>query len=132
VRAPLERDTSYLLRHGHTYSGHPTACAASLANLDVIEREHLIDRAAVIAERLGGGLRSLADDGLLAEARGDGGVWAAGLNESHDANVLREGLLERGVIARAIGTNTLAYCPPLVTTDAQLDTLVDTLADVLR
>jgi adenosylmethionine-8-amino-7-oxononanoate aminotransferase len=132
VRAPLERDTSYLLRHGHTYSGHPTACAASLANLDIIEREHLIDRAAVIEQRLGGGLRSLADDGLLAEARGDGGVWAAGLTERHDANVLRDGLLERGVIARAIGTNTLAYCPPLVTTDAQLDTLVDTLADVLR
>jgi adenosylmethionine-8-amino-7-oxononanoate aminotransferase len=132
VRAPLEADAAYLLRHGHTYSGHPTACTASLANLDVIEREHLIDRATVIAERLGGGLRSLADDGLLAEARGDGGVWAAGLNESHDANVLRDGLLERGVIARAIGTNTLAYCPPLVTSGAQLDTLVDTLADVLR
>ena len=132
VRVPLERDSSYMLRHGHTYSGHPTACAASLANLDIIEREHLIDRAAVIAERLGGGLRSLADDGLLAETRGDGGVWAAGLSDRHDANVLRDGLLERGVIARAIGTNTLAYCPPLVTSDAQLDTLVDTLADVLR
>jgi adenosylmethionine-8-amino-7-oxononanoate aminotransferase len=66
LRAPLEADAAYMLRHGHTYSGHPTACAASLANLEVIEREHLIDRAAVIAERLGGGLRSLADDGLLA------------------------------------------------------------------
>ncbi|MEX0663642.1 MAG: aminotransferase class III-fold pyridoxal phosphate-dependent enzyme [Acidimicrobiia bacterium] len=132
VRAPLESDATYMLRHGHTYSGHPTACAASWANLDILEREHLLERAPVIAERLGGGFRSLADDGLLAEARGDGGVWAAGLTDQHDANVLRDGLLERGVIARAIGTNTLAYCPPLVTTDEQLDTLVDTLADVLR
>jgi adenosylmethionine-8-amino-7-oxononanoate aminotransferase len=132
VRAPLESDATYMLRHGHTYSGHPTACAASWTNLDIIERERLLERAPQIGERLGGGFRSLADDGLLAEARGDGAVWAAGLHDHHDANVLRDGLLERGVIARAIGTNTLAYCPPLVTTDEQIDTLVDTLADVLR
>jgi len=132
VRGPLESDAAYMLRHGHTYSGHPTACAAALANLEIIEREHLPERALTIGERLGGGFRSLADDGLLAEARGDGAVWAAGLHEHHDANTLRDGLLERGVIARAIGTNTLAYCPPLVITDEQVDTLVDTLADVLR
>ncbi len=132
VRAPLESDPAYMLRHGHTYSGHPTACAAGIANLAIIEREQLPACALTIGARLGGGFRSLADDGLLAEARGDGAVWAAGLHDHHDANVLRDGLLERGVIARAIGTNTLAYCPPLVITDEQIDTLVDTLADVLR
>ena len=132
VRGPLESDTSFILRHGHTYSGHPTACAAAIANLDILERESLPARAPKIAERLGGGLRALRDDGLLAEVRGDGGVWAAGLGEDHDANVLRAALLERGAITRAIGTSTLAYCPPLVITDAQIDTLVDTLADVLR
>jgi adenosylmethionine-8-amino-7-oxononanoate aminotransferase len=132
VRGPLESDPAYMLRHGHTYSGHPTACAAGLANLAIIEREQLPARARTIGTRLGGGFQSLAADGLLAEARGDGGVWAAGLHEHHDANVLRDGLLERGVIARAIGTNTLTYCPPLVITDEQIDTLVDTLADVLR
>jgi adenosylmethionine-8-amino-7-oxononanoate aminotransferase len=132
VRRPLESDPGYMLRHGHTYSGHPTACAAGLANLDIIEREQLRARALTIGARLGGGFQSLADDGLLAEARGDGAVWAAGLQEHHDANVLRDGLLERGVIARAIGADTLAYCPPLVITDEQVDTLVDTLADVLR
>lgn len=132
VLAPLEGDPAYMLRHGHTYSGHPTVCAAALANLDVIESERLLTRARPIGDRLGGGFQSLADDGLLADARGDGGVWAAGLHERHDANVLRDGLFERGVIARAIGTNTLAYCPPLVITDDQVDTLVDTLADVLR
>jgi adenosylmethionine-8-amino-7-oxononanoate aminotransferase len=132
VLDPLESDPTYTLRHGHTYSGHPTPCAAALANLAIIEREGLLGRARPIGERLGGGFQSLADDGLLAEARGDGAVWAAGLTDRHDANELRDALLERGVIARAIGTNTLAYCPPLVVTDAQLDTLVDTLADVLR
>jgi putrescine aminotransferase len=132
VRGPLERDDAFVLRHGHTYSGHPTACAAALANLDILANEALLERAPKIGERLGGGLRSLRDDGLLAEVRGEGGVWAAGLHEHHNANVLRDGLLERGVISRAIGTSTLAYCPPLVIADEQIDTLVDTLADVLR
>jgi len=132
VRQRLEDDPSYVLKHGHTYSGHPTACAAGIANLGVLRDEHLLDRVPKIAERLGGGFTSLAADGLLAEARGAGAVWAAGLHEHHDAPTLRNALLERGVIARPIGTSTLAYCPPLVITDEQVDTLVDTLADVLR
>ena len=132
VRERLEADPSYVLKHGHTYSGHPTTCAAGIANLGVLRDERLLDRVPKIAERLGGGFTSLAADGLLAEARGAGAVWAAGLQEHHDAPTLRNALLERGVIARPIGTNTLAYCPPLVITDEQVDTLVDTLADVLR
>jgi adenosylmethionine-8-amino-7-oxononanoate aminotransferase len=131
VRDALESDASYFLRHGHTYSGHPTACAAALANLDILEREALLERAPKIGERLGGGLRSLRDDGLLADARGEGGVWAAGLKEEHDANTLRDAMLERGVIARPIGADTLAYCPPLVITDEQIDKIVDTLAEAL-
>jgi adenosylmethionine-8-amino-7-oxononanoate aminotransferase len=132
VRGPLEQDDTFVLRHGHTYSGHPTACAAALANLEILASESLPERAPKIGERLGGGFRSLRDDGLLAEVRGEAGVWGVGLHEHHDANALRDALLDRGVISRAIGTATLAYCPPLVITDDQIDTLVDTLADVLR
>lgn len=132
VRGPLESDDAFVLRHGHTYSGHPTACAAALANLDILANETLLERAPKIGERLGGGFRALHDDGLLAEVRGVGGVWAAGLHEHHNANTLRDALLDRGVISRAIGTSTLAYCPPLVITDEQIDMIVDTLADVLR
>jgi putrescine aminotransferase len=132
VRAALESDPSYVLKHGHTYSGHPTACAAALANLAVLRDDGLLDRAPKIGERLGSGLRSLRDDGLLADARGAGAVWAAGLHPHHDAPTLRNALLERGVITRPIGGDTLAYCPPLVITDEQVDMLVDTLADVLR
>jgi putrescine aminotransferase len=132
VREPLEHDPAYVLKHGHTYSGHPTVCAAGLANLDLLRDESLLERAPKIGERLGGGLRALRDDGLLADARGAGAVWAAGLHEHHHAPALRDVLLERGVIARAIGTSTLAYCPPLVITDEQIDQLVDSLAAVLR
>jgi adenosylmethionine-8-amino-7-oxononanoate aminotransferase len=40
-------------------------------------------------------------------------------------------MLERGVITRAIGTDTNTFCPPFVTTDGQIDQILDTLVDVL-
>jgi len=132
VRAALESDAGYVLKHGHTYSGHPTACAAALANLAVLRHDALLERVPAIGHRLGSGLRALRDDGLLADARGVGAVWAAGLPPHLDAPSVRNALLERGVIARPIGTDTLAYCPPLVISDAQVDQLVDTLATVLQ
>ncbi len=42
VRTALESDDTFILRHGYTYSGHASACAAALANLDIIEREGLV------------------------------------------------------------------------------------------
>ena len=85
VRGPLEADPAFVLRHGYTYSGHPAACAAGLANLAIIEREGLVERAATVGERLGDGLRALAADGTIDHARGDGAVWAAGLRADQDA-----------------------------------------------
>jgi putrescine---pyruvate transaminase len=128
VRRSLEADPAYVLRHGYTYSGHPAACAAALANLAIIEREELVERAATVGGRLADGLRALAADGVIAEARGDGAVWAAGLHAGHDAAAVRDRMAELGVITRAIGADTLTFCPPLVVTDAQIDRIVDALA----
>jgi putrescine aminotransferase len=130
VRGVLEADESFVLRHGYTYSGHPSACAAGLANLDLLTGERLLDRVPHIAERLGGGLRRLLAEGAVAEVRGDGGIWAVEL-PAGNAVAVRDALLERGVIARPIGTTTLAYCPPLVIGDDDLDLCVDALADAL-
>jgi adenosylmethionine-8-amino-7-oxononanoate aminotransferase len=132
VDEALATDPAYVLKHGHTYSGHPSVCAAGLANLHILRDEDLLARAPKIGERLGGGLRSLLDDGLVKDARGVGAVWGVGLHEHHDAGELRMQMLERGVTSRSIATDTIAFCPPLVITDEQIDRLVDTLADVLR
>lgn len=132
VREPLETDGSFVLRHGHTYSGHPVACAAGLATLALLRAENLIERAPVIGERLSSGLRRLADDGLIAEVRGAGAMWAAGMRPEVDAVTVRDAMMERGVIARPIGPDTLTFCPPLVTSDEQIDTCVTALADALR
>ncbi len=128
VRAPLESDPAFLLRHGYTYSGPPAACAGGLANLAVLEREGLVERAIPTGKRLGDGLQALAADGTIDHARGVGAVWAAGLRPDQDAMAIRERMLSGGVITRAIGTDTLTFCPPLVITDAQVDRIVDVLA----
>jgi adenosylmethionine-8-amino-7-oxononanoate aminotransferase len=127
VRQALEADPDLVLRHGHTYSGHPTACAAGLEALAITRREGLLDRAGKIGERLATGLRSLADDGHIAEARGDGAVWAAGLHPDTDAAAVRDRMLTTGVIARPIGTATVSFCPPLVISDDDVDRCVESL-----
>ena len=75
----LEADPTFILRHGYTYSGHPSACAAALANTAILLEENLFDRVPVIAERIGGGLTALAATGAIVEARGMGGIWSAEL-----------------------------------------------------
>ena len=132
VRGPLEADETFILRHGHTYSGHATGCAAALAVLDVTEADGLLARAQHVGDRLAEGLVSLAADGALAQVRGDVAVWAAGLAPDRDANAVRDNLLELGIISRAIGTDTLAFCPPLVITDGEIDRIVDGLAAALK
>jgi putrescine---pyruvate transaminase len=128
VRRPLESDESFILRHGYTYSGHATACAAALRNLDVLDDEALLARAEPLGKRLAAGLQSLAADGAIDHVRGTGAVWAAGLRADQDAVAVRDAMLAGGVVTRAIGTDTCTFCPPLVTTDEQIDRIIDTLA----
>ncbi len=132
VHEPLETDDTYVLRHGHTYSGHPTCAAAGLANLAVLRADDLLARVPLVGARLSDGLRALEQDGLVAEVRGAGAVWATALPAGRDAAAVRDRMLADGVICRPIGADTLAFCPPFVITDAEIDRVVDTLARALR
>ena len=129
VREALESDPNFFLRHGYTYSGHSSVCAAALANLAIIEREGLVERAKHVGARLSKGLGALATDGTIDHVRGDGAVWAAGLKPDQNSVAIRDRMIELGVIARAINTDTVAFCPPLVVTDEELDTMIDTFAN---
>ena len=133
VREPLESDPAYFLRTGFTYSGHATACAAALTNLAIIRREGLVERATHMGGRLADGIRSLASDGVIDHARGRGAMWAAGLRPDQDAMAIRDRMYaEGGVICRALNADSLLFCPPLVTTDAQVDRIVDAIAAATR
>jgi putrescine---pyruvate transaminase len=126
--AALETDPDFVLMHGFTYSGHPTACAAGLKNLEIMRREGLVERAKHIEDRLGGGLQALAADGVVDSVRGVGGMWALGLRPDQDAKAMRDHMLDKGgVIVRALADG-LVMCPPLVIRDEHIDQLVDAVA----
>jgi adenosylmethionine-8-amino-7-oxononanoate aminotransferase len=131
VHEPLEADADFILRHGVTYSGHATACAAGLAVVDLLRREELPARAAHIGARLQAGLRALQDDGLLLDLRGDHGIWAAVVAGDRAAAV-RDHMLTSGVICRYLGTSVVALCPPLVIEDADLDRCIEAMHDALQ
>ena len=131
VRDALEADTDFILRHGYTYSGHPAACAGAIANLDIIEREGLLTEVKRLGARLESGLRALEADGIVDHVRGDVAIFGVQLHDHHNAMTVRDRMLELGVITRAIGAETLTFCPPFVSTDEQIDRIVDVLAGAL-
>ena len=130
--AALESNPDFFLRHGFTYSGHATACVAALKNLEIIRREDLVARAKHIGDRFSAGLRSLADDGIIDHVRSLGAMFAAALKPDQNAMTIRDAMFHDGVICRALNTDALVFCPPLVTTDAQLDRMVDAVAAAAR
>ena len=130
VVAALEVDPDFFLRHGYTYSGHSAVCAAALKNIEIIEREGLVERAKHVGARLSEGLKSLAQDGIIDHVRGAGAIWAAGLKSDQSCLTIRDKMIEKGVIVRSINADTNAFCPPLVITDAEIDKVLDVFATV--
>ena len=120
-----------VLRTGGTYSGHPSVCTAALVNLDILEREGLIERAGTVGARLEAGLRAVAAAHSLPDVRGAGAVWAVGLPDGLAAPDVRDRMLALGAIVRPVGTSTLAFCPPLVIDLDDVDVLTGTLGDAL-
>jgi adenosylmethionine-8-amino-7-oxononanoate aminotransferase len=129
VRSALEADPDFVLRTGHTYSGHPAGCRAALVNIAILRDDGLLGRAPVIGARIEPRLRALLAAGDVADVRGVAGIWAVDLRAEVDAVAVRDAMIERGVIARPLGATTIALCPPLVITDAELDLTLDALAD---
>ncbi|MBQ90532.1 MAG: aspartate aminotransferase family protein [Acidimicrobiaceae bacterium] len=128
VAAEFE-EPGFLLRTGYTYSGHPAACAAGIANLELMEAEDLVVRGRHVGEQIRNGLEALAGDGLIESWRGVGAVYAAELGR--DSIPVRNEILANGVIVRPIGT-CLAICPPLVITDDEVGRIIDTMAAALK
>ncbi|MCH2415344.1 MAG: aminotransferase class III-fold pyridoxal phosphate-dependent enzyme [Acidimicrobiales bacterium] len=129
----LESDPDFTFMHGYTYSGHPAASAAAIANINIIEDEGLVQRAEVIGDRLSGGLKALEKDGIFSEVRGVGAIWAAQVTDASTEQglVIRDKMTEMGVICRAIN-GALAFCPPLVIEENDIDSIIDTAAKAVE
>jgi adenosylmethionine-8-amino-7-oxononanoate aminotransferase len=131
-RAVLAAGRGVIFRHGYTYSGHAAVCAASHANLDILERDRLIARRLELERELEAALEPLAGHPLVAEIRSGTGVMAA-VQLTDPALADRASLLarEHGVITRVLLGGALQVSPPLVITRAELDELATGLSAAL-
>ena len=126
LRGWLEADDDYLLTHGGTYAGHPSCCAAGVANLEIMRSENLPERARRAGSRLRAGLDRLADRSGVAEIRGEGLVQAIALQAPLTAGAMVAALLSRGIIARGLPyANSVAFSPPLIISDGEIDEILE-------
>ncbi len=138
VWEPFWRDGAGMFRHGYTYTGHAAVTAAALANLDIIEREGLVDRAKRLEGELADALAPLADHPLVGEVRAGTGVLAA-VQIDPEAVARDPRLAARvvaaarthGVLSRALAPGALQVSPPLVLEPEELQEAADGIAAAL-
>ena len=124
------------LFHGYTYSGHPLACAAALATLDVFAEEGLVERARDLAGEWEGALHSLAGTRNVVDIRNLGLMGAVQLQPREGAPTARASetalrCFENGLLLRQTG-ETLAMSPPLIVSVSQIHEMVDMLRAAIR
>jgi beta-alanine--pyruvate transaminase len=119
------------LMHGYTCSGHPLACAAALAMLDVIASEELCQRSAALAPHFENALHSLADAPGVVSVRNLGLAGGVELAPKPGAPGARGAAaqamaFDQGVLTRAPG-DTLVLAPPFISTPQHVDRMVEAL-----
>jgi adenosylmethionine-8-amino-7-oxononanoate aminotransferase len=132
IQEPFWTGEGTWFRHGYTYSGHAAACAAALANLDILEREKLVERVAELEPKLTAAVRSLDDHALVDETRAVGLLGAIELKD-------KTGLVDRvvararelGVLARAIRGCAVQLSPPFTISKAEIDEITAVLRQAL-
>ncbi|MBA3233251.1 MAG: aspartate aminotransferase family protein [Propionibacteriales bacterium] len=125
-------DAGVWWRHGYTYSGHAVAAVVALANLDIVEREHLLDEASRLESTLAAKLSPLAAHESVLEVRcGTGALAAVQLASPAEAMALAKRLRGHGVATRAVGAGGIQISPPLVMTDDQVDELAAAITAAL-
>jgi len=144
--AVLEAPPDKKFMHAATYSGHPTCCAVALRNLDILEREGLVERAGPMGRRLLAGLETLRDLPVVGDVRGFGMMCGVELVTDKKAKTPALGLggrviqeaRSRGLLPRLrVGSadppigDTICLAPPLMTPPETIDKIVEILRAAL-
>jgi adenosylmethionine-8-amino-7-oxononanoate aminotransferase len=127
--------------HAYTYSGHPTCCAVALKNIEIIERENLVARAAAQGTRFLEKLRTLEALDGVGHVRGQGMI--AGVEivadkatkqlfppEAGMTQRLTEALLEHGLVTR-VALDCICLAPPLIISDELIDRAVRSIREAI-
>jgi predicted acetylornithine/succinylornithine family transaminase len=120
--------------HGSTFGGSPVPCAAALAHLRVRDETDLEGHVLARESHLFAGLRALADayPGVYAQPRGMGLLAALPVVAPHEAGAIVAEARARGVLFGTAGGNAVRIAPPLVVSNAQLDTALGVLAGIAK
>jgi len=127
--------------HGYTYSGHPVGCAVALKTLELYERDRIFEHAAAVGAYFQKRLNEFGDHELVGEVRGAGLIAALEIvadklsGEPYDPSVvgfLAQACQDNGLIGRALAGTCIAFCPPLIITEGQIDELIEKLGRSLQ
>ncbi|WP_072388378.1 aspartate aminotransferase family protein [Hyphomicrobium sp. CS1BSMeth3] len=124
------------LFHGYTYSGHPAACAAGIATLEIYEEEGLLTAGAALADYWQDAMHMLSGQPHVIDIRTIGIIAGIELAPRPDAPGARAydvfvDCFERGLLIRITG-DIIALSPPLIVERKHIDTMVSVLADALK
>jgi len=140
VKAPFwdEPIAGAVFRHGYTYSGHSGAAAAALVNLDIIERENLIQRVRELEPVLDKAVRRLAGAPMVGEIRTIGLTAAVAIEPGQlekdpaTPDKVVGAALRHGVASRVLRAHAIHISPPFVITEDQIDRMVDGIGNALE
>jgi adenosylmethionine-8-amino-7-oxononanoate aminotransferase len=140
IRAPFwdEPIAGAVFRHGYTYSGHSGAAAAAIANLDIIEREGLLERVRLLEPVLDKAVRRLEGLSIVGEIRTIGLTAAVAIQpavlEADPAtpDKVVAAALRHGVASRVLRAHAIHISPPFVITEDQIDRMVDGIGNALE
>ncbi|MED4204842.1 aspartate aminotransferase family protein [Neobacillus mesonae] len=132
-----------VLLHGYTYSGHATACAVGLKNLEIIEKENLVENSRLMGEELLKGFKKIQEEvDIVSEVRALGLIGAVEImdpvtNKRFPTLISPKVSAEcakRGLIVRTVGfegMDTVVFSPPLVINKQEIDELLSILRESL-
>ena len=140
IREPFwNGEPGLIFRHGYTYSGHAASCAAALANLDIIEREGLIERVGELESVLGSEVERLEAHSIVDTTRSAGLLAAVVVSEDAleaDPGLLQavaDAALDRGVITIGLrgAYGVLQISPAFVITEIEIKHMVTELGEAI-
>ncbi len=143
IHKELVEHSEGVLLHGYTYSGHATACAVALRNIDIIENENLVENSRLMGQELLNGFYELQKEfKFIGEVRTLGLIGAIEMMDpitnkrfpSHLAPKVSAEAAKRGLIIRTVvfeGMDTVVFSPPLIMNKQEVDELLSILRESL-
>lgn len=121
--------------HGFTYTGHPVASTAALKALEIYERDNLYEQAAKHGAIMQTRLAEFSSHPLVGEVRGKGLIGACELVANKESGTAfadgrvgafaKQACQDEGLLIRAVAGSSIAFCPPLIITEPQIDEMFD-------